>query len=88
MAQSLPEPQNFGIAIFLALVPLCDSGFYLLFRLPAQKGTSTCVCVFGGGFNSTASAIFHGKNEILASVLAAAVLFPSSVELGFRPISF
>jgi len=81
--------------IFSTLVPLCDSGFYLFFqcspgppRLPAQKGTSTSVCVLGGGFNNTARAVFHVGDEILAPVMAAAVLFPASVELRFCPISF
>lgn len=39
------------------------------------------MCV-GGGFISTARTIFHGGGEILTSVMAAAVLFPTSVEDG------
>lgn len=38
-------------------------------------------CV-GAGFNSTERAIFHVGDEILISLMAAAVLFPTSVEGG------
>lgn len=68
------------------------SEFYLFLRVllpPQAASTERHIHVWvGGGFNSTERAIFHVGDEILASAMAAAVLFLTSVEVGFCPISF